>query len=357
MSRPQNTYTIETYNLDIENSKFVRTSVIQTHTNLELIERLNNISACRFSLNLNDTAAKPENFIPWRSQVVVKRNGSGIFVGPVSNFDYEYQGVEGFVNFEVLGYGAHLRYRFTDQSRIFDETEASTIATTLISDVQNRTNGELLIKNGSIDTVGNTSDTLEFTSIYNAIKNQTDNLVGYDFDFAPEFNNDNLLKQVNFNLYKSKGRFRNDNKKLELQDTISVSGSSNSKLINTITVLGQGTGEEVFKAEESIAALQKGYSRRENVVKRGREPSRRNLKNIATRYLQENSTLRQRFNLTLNPNSNFDYSSFETGDIIPIDIEIEDTFLRVKGNFRVLEKNVRLDEQGTEFITPKIEQV
>lgn len=346
-------YLIETYNIDVVNSEFVRTSQVSSYESLQFFDSLNESGGAIFSLNMNNPAADPNIFIPYRTNILIKRNGVGVWVGPFTGYDYNYENGDGKINFRCLGYLEHLKSRYTDQNTVYTATAANTVAWDLIDTVQTRTNGELMIRQGSIETIDDIDDTLEYSSIANALINQSDNIIGYDLDLTPQTDSNGLLEQVNFNLYKSKGTFRNDLKKVELEDLQQVQSSVNNNLFNTITALAQGTGEDVLSATASNPSLQQGYTRREAIIKRSEEKSQDNLQSFADKYFNRQSVPSQNINLTFNPASNFNFTNINIGDTLSISVTKPDTFLNVVGQARIIERNVQLDSEGVEYITPK----
>lgn len=347
-------YTIETYFNDQGVSGFQRTSQISSYNAFQYFDSLNDVGRFTFELNMNNPLAIESNFIPKRTQILIKRNGIPLWVGPLRKWNYNYAMGEGNIRFECLSYLSHFRNLFTAQQRIFTNTEASDVAWTLIDEAQAKDGANFKVVQGTLDTIGNIDDTLEYTSVFDAIKNQSDNRIGYDFEMKPTVDADGLLNSIVFNVRNRIGRFNENLTPIKLTDLLNISGTSDPIIYSNITALAQGTGENVLTATAENLSIANAFTRTETVQKPPGTWNFDALQGFADNLLAEQGGLRQDLNLTLNPEKSFNFGSFNVGDTIRLDIFKEDSFINIRGTARIIQKNIQLDSEGAEIITIKV---
>jgi hypothetical protein len=345
-------YHIETYNIDVVNGGFERTAQIFQPEDLEYVFGLNKPGYASFNLNINHPGADPSLWIKGRTQVhIVRNNGSTRWFGPLENIDVEYADNNGNVTFFFKEYMEHLKYRITDSEAFYSEQDASLIASDLISTVQARTNGQLNISDGSLATVGDTVDTLQYQTIYDALRNQSDNVTGYDFELVPILDANGLVDSVILNIYKAKGV--TVAQPVTLSSIESLSASNYSDFYNYITALSAGTGDDILTVTAEDDAGQKGFTRRENIIKTSINQSSDNLEAAADKAILEMSRPRNTIQVKLDPEV-FPVGTINTGDLLRLNIYRENTFLNYQGMARVIELGVTVDNNGKETIEPRL---
>lgn len=349
-------YTIENYRLNVSDGSFTRVaSYITPDSGLEFYKRLNGAGQMSLSFDVHDPALNPDDLKIYRNNFLVKRNGGAAWLGPLTGYDVDMTSKNGTVNMEVMEYFHHLAGRYTDQNYQKSSTEAGQIAWDLINTVQSRTNGNLGIQQGGIETTDSTNTILEYAEVASAIADMSDNIASFDFYLSPVLDAYSMLDHVNFNVAKS--RYRNIvDKKITADQIISISTSTKRELFNTTTGLAYGTGDTILTSTAENSGSQTGYTRREKILKLADYRIQSNLDSAITEITGQNSVQTNTLNLTLDPAGKFNYENLEVGDVVQVDLRSSDfpPLLRLYGTVRVYEINVRVDQNGVEFITPKI---
>lgn len=347
-------YSLELYNIDTVNGGYERTAEIFSVDDLSYTKVLNDAGSMSFSLNVFNPAANPDLFLPGRTNIHVKRNGGSTgWFGPLEDIDVEFESNSGKVTFTAKTYEQHLKYRLTEGTVVYSQRDASIIAASLIQTVQARTNGQLNITTGTLPTVGTTSDTLEYQEILDALRNQSNNVVGYDFDMTPTFDSNNLVSGVQFNMYKGKGILLNNLPPVTLKRLEWFSGSKYKPFFNYAWFTGAGTGDKVITVTSQNSSSQQGYTRRETLRKDSGNVSAVNLQAAADTYIAGNSVPKNTINVKLDPEV-YPVGSINVGDIINLSIYKANTFLDFQGTARVSELTVQVDDNGKETIIPRL---
>lgn len=348
-------YTIELYQIDLTQNKLVRVSEIITYQGLTFSYIRNGIGQARFSLSLYDPKANPAHIIRFKTQVLIKRNGSAIWAGPIRKIKGNAKGAEGRVTIECLEYLSHFNRRFGAQFEI-RKGDAGAIASDLIAEVQARTNGALFVQDGNIETIGDIQDTIEYKAITKVLSDQSDNLIGYDYEIVPILDAFGVWTHSNLNIYKQRGRFRNDLPDLSLQDNVlDIDFTTEGEIINSTTGLGAGTGTNVLTTvvDDNDSAL--GYTRREDIKKYGDENNENNLYSKTQAYVNSQKGEKYKIDIAINPVSNINYGDINLGDYLKVNLVIPNTFINFVGSGRVQELRIDIDNEGTERVSPKID--
>lgn len=346
---------IETYSIDVVNSTFIPINTILDFQDLEFTTRLNGVGDAEFSLNVDSANANPSELARYRTHILIKIDGITVpAVYYLSDFTGEYEGIEGQVRLLFLDHSAHLNAILTEEFRNFSNLDAGTIADTLVAEAQAKPNGQLNINTGTITTVGTTNDTLEYQEILQAIQNQSDNIISYNFEFVPVLNGDNKLDSLNFNVYKSLGSLRNDLDPLTLDTIDSIEFSSTDEVYNSIIVQGAGTGDEVITVSAGNEDSQKTLTRREKFFKKSELKSEDSLQSFADSYLIRSAVPQKTFNVAVK-STVYPYGTIQLGDILNVNIVKENTFINFVGTARVIEITVKVDNNGKVSIIPRLQ--
>lgn len=355
MANPK--YTIELYKLIVSQSRLDKVDEIITFDGLKFGDKLNGIGSASFNLDIHDPKGQIENLRRYVTQVAIKRNGTIIWVGGINKSTFSYSNNKGVTNISALSYLAHLSNRFTPSDYKKRNVDAGVIAWDLINTVQSRTNGELMIEQGTIETIGNIDESLSYASVASALMNQSNNLTGYTFTFVPVQNAGGNLDHILFNVYKYFGNIRSELPPLEIGTTVDrISATTQDNIVNSATAEGAGTNTDVISRIASDAGSQLAYSRREGVY------SFKDISLGSTLQLKVNNIInkfkvdRYDLNLELIPNTELRYGAFGLGDILKCNLILPNGF--VVDNFvRVIELGVDVSKEGVEYITPKVELI
>lgn len=355
-------YTIDIYRLNVTSATFEKIDEITTFMNLEYSNQLNGFGGAIFDMAVQDQKLTKANFHRYRNHVAIKREGVIVYFGTISNLFGEYEDINGKVHIESVGYFAHLKNRFTALSRVFTSTDQSTIAWNLIDESQLTTNGSLAITRGAYTTSVSRDRTYEYGSLSSAISGLSNTNIrkGFDFDFTPVLTS-GLVTSIAFNTYYPVlGNVRNDLATLRLGDNIkNLDFKTIGNLVNTTTSIGQGVGTDSLKVTGSYPASQLAYSRREQVDKYSDVSVLSTLTEKNTAVLEDSSAEGYGFNLSLFANMKPSLGEYSLGDTLNYDIVVPDAgdYINFVGQNRVTEINVRVDDQGVETVTPKLEVI
>lgn len=350
-------YKIELYRLSVTQSRLDKIDEIITYDNLKYGDKLNGIGSASFSLDIHDPKGQIENLRRFVTQVAIKRNNTIVWVGGINKNSFSYQNNKGITNVSALSYLAHLSNRFTPSDYKKRSVDAGVIAWDLINTVQTRTNGELMIREGTIETIGDIDESLSYASVASALMNQSNNLTGYTFNFVPVQSANGNLDHILFNVYKYFGNVRNELPPLEIGTTVDrIVATTQDNITNSGTAEGAGTNNDVLTRIASNAPSQLAYTRREGVY------SFKDISLGTTLQLKINNIInkfkvdRYDLNLDLTPNTELRYGAFGLGDILKCNIVLPNGFT-IDNYVRVIELGVDVTKEGVEYLTPKVELI
>lgn len=357
-------YTVENYRLDPATGTFTRVASYITMKSLEFYKRRNGYGQMFMTFDVNDPSLNRDDLKLYRNNFLIKREGGAAWLGPLTGYDADMEDNYGTASVESIEYFYHLNARQTEQNYQQVGVTASQVAWNLIDAVQSRENGNLGIVQGSLGDTAVINETLEYANVDEAIINQSDNIGGYDFYLQPTLDANGLLSEVRFNVVPSLSRIITD-KKITPDQILSISTASDREMYNTTTALGGGTGDEVLTVTATDTPAQLGFTRRERVLKLGDYRIPENLQSAANTINDQTKAQRNLLNITLSPAGKFGYSDIQLGDIVEVDFKTgvssdpddENYFpplLQLQGTVQVYEINVRVDENGVEYITPKV---
>lgn len=352
-------YTIEIYQLDVVNSEFNRIDVITTAQNIQFFKRLNGIGGCSFQLSVYDPKLTRANFIRYRNQVAIKKNNVVLFFGPVVKLSGNFADISGRVIVECRDYLEHLRGRYTTKLTNYTQKEQTEIAWDLIDTVQSRTNGELLISQGTTLTSKDRDRTYEYGEVAQLLMNLSNVVDGFDFEFVPTVDGFGLVDGVNFNCYYPRlGNDRTDLNKLKIGENVQKMGFvTDSAIKNTLTLEGAGSGSPISYTT-SNTALQRGYTRREAVYGFKDISVPETLEQKADIILNNDGTERWLAEVTMMPSKSPVLGQYGLGDVLYFDLEIDGgDYINFSGQGRVVEIQVTVDENGSELVIPKLEMI
>jgi len=350
-----NKITIELYRVDVLNNRFVKIDEVSTHRNLYWFDRLNGVGGVTFDLDIKDPKADITNWKQFVTAIAINVNGQIRWVGCAAKTTGTYYGVSGRMNIEGFSYLYHLMGRYLTLK--YKDLDAAAEAWEFIDEVQSRVNGELMIREGTIETVGNTSDTLQNQKVAQAIINQSDNLVGYDFELVPVTDSNGLLSQVNFNAYVLKGVTRDRYAPLEFG--VNVSGATYTlanEVSNNVTGQGAGVTNEVITRSASDGTSQVEFTRRESIQPFKGVSSYNTLAYYTQAFLDKNKSERYMVNVTLKQGGDYKFGGFQIGDFLKLNL-IFPNGLTMDGTARVIELGHRVDINGVITLEPKLEVI
>jgi hypothetical protein len=350
-------YEIEVYSLDPTTATLTRLDVITTFKDLSFFNALNGIGACRFSLASQDPKATGSNLIRYKNQLVIRRNGDIVWLGPITRITEDYMDVTGNIVVEANTYLMHLKTRFTDKLVNYVQQEQADIAWDLINTVQTRTNGNLAISAGSLPSSVLRDRTYEYGTVSELLVNLTNVIDGFDFTFDA-VESGSLLTGVTFNCYYPEvGSYRDDLQVLRIGDNIKrYQKRTDGDLINSGIAEGAGSGTPI-QTTLDYSASQQAYTRREVILTRKDISEPNTLAEVLDKELTQYSVENWLIDVVLYQDRQPLWTEFVIGDYIRLDITIPNGsgYGDFEGRARIVELAVDVDAQGAETITPKLE--
>lgn len=345
-------YTLESYELDNTTGTYTRQGEITTFANLQFTLKANYVWSMTFELNIYS----PDNTltIPFKNWVLLKRNDTALALFNIVDVQGSSEtdtGSSVFTCFDVHYSLVNIIY----EGRYFADKDASLIAQDYINYAQNKGNSNFGIQVGVLETVGDTTDTLFYQSVGQAIINQTDNIIGYDFLYTPILDSNGKLDYIKFDLYKSLGVLRDNLPPLEIGYSVNqVTYGLKQELYNNIYSQGEGTGD-VSTAIAFDATSASVFSRREQVTKEANITVLSTLQTKADNELLNTKSIQLELGFQLTEGVSPYYGEFGLFDILNCNIEVGNTIFNYKGNAKITELNFVYNEQDNkEVITPII---
>lgn len=352
------TYTLEVYQLNIITQTLTRIDTIQTFQNLSFISSLNGIGSCRFELSVYDPKASKTNLIRFRNHIVVKRNDTIVWGGPITDLTVSYTDVKGSIVVDCNDWLYHLKTRYTGSIKTYTNTDISTIAWNLINTTQSSTNGYLAITDSSTLSGLSRTFTWENMIVSEALTDLSDIVGGIDFSFDYLVDSNNKLTGVTFRTWPNRaGRLREDLNPFELGVNIKdITVKTYQNIYNYSVMQGAGTGENVLTSTLSYGGSQTGYTKREVITPVKDVSLAATLSAYNQAYLNIFSVEQYLFDLNVYQGKNPQYGDYVLGDLVRVisNIGNPEGLLNFNSWGRVKEIIVSVDSQGAEVITPRV---
>ena len=237
-------YILEFYDLNFETGVFTRTAENATYTALSYQDKRRRSDVLNLSFDLSDPIN--QQIVPYRTHVlVIRHSDDGDVYRQLYHFvdlDGEQDSITGEINYILQDHLEHFSYRKVDS--YLETKDAGAIVQELVEDAQNKPYSDydqLGVQIGTIETIGEVTETLNDQNVAQAIINLSDNQTSFDFEFKPVIQ-DGVLDHVNLNVYKELGSVRNDLPAFNLFDNLkTVTWALKQPVVNYIKGLSQGT--------------------------------------------------------------------------------------------------------------------
>lgn len=345
-------YVLEVYNCNTSNGTWTRIGEITTFSNLEWNILKNKPTYCNFAINVYS----PDSALiqPFKNWILLKRNNVP-YLFQITNVRGSLNADGGYLNVECNSIHYALNQLYVEGNYIKQNTDAGAIAVDLISTAQAKPYSNFGIQSGTIDTIGNTNETLFYQSIGKALTNQSDNIVGYIIDFMPILDANEELSYIQFNCFKTLGIYRSDLPPLELGFSVNeLRFGMKDEVYNNIYTLGSGTNE-VQVATSTNSTSQSIFGNRESVNKEANITVLSTLQKKGDTFLNVNQGIQLEVAFKLNPAQKPYFGDFGIYDILNINVNIENTFFNFIGTGQVMEVIIRYNNtDNSESVNPVI---
>lgn len=349
-------YTIEIYALDLNANTIKKIDVINTFHQLSYYNKLNGIGAASITLNIDDPKANATNLVRFKNQVVIKRNGTIVFVGPIVKRTADMIGVAGSVTIQCQSYMYHLTTRYTDQASAstaqFTSHDQADMAWQLINYTQGLTNGNLFISKGGTPTSTARNRTFDRTKVADGLVEISGYNGGLDYSFDPSIDSNGNWNGVIFNTYYPQlGNVRNDLPPLRFPDNIDqLKYADQKEVFNYGLAIGAGSGTNVALSTSQQTSSQIAYTRRE-IINTLKDTSDTGVlsSNITQSIIDLNV---DRFSIEVIMKAGFrpTVDQYILGDYL--NTNIHKGFINYDGTARVTTVNIDVNDNGYEKVSP-----
>lgn len=347
-------YKVEIYNLDLVANEIVLMDEIDTYEDLNFTDRLNDIGAASFKIDIYDQKASRDNLQRFSNVVAIKRNNVIVWAGPIVSITGQGQDINGKLTVNCASWLWYFKKRFSGSDDIYVDFEQGDIFWDLVDVSQNKTYGNLFITEGASITSDSINARFQNARLSEALQKLAGGTVNFDFNFSYIVDSDKRLTGVKLNRYYPRlGSVKSNIEKLTIGDHVKVINfTTKDSIENSGISYGAGIGTEPISSTVEVAGSQKGFTRLEVIQNDKAETIEEVLQDSLEAYLQKASREEIILDLQINPGSNITMSSFIVGDSLPLDVQWGN-YLSVTGNKRVIERNIAIDNEGAETITPR----
>lgn len=354
-------YAIEIYNLNVTTGVFSRFAALDSlYHNLTFFDTLNGIGGCSFDIPIQHPLATRSNFRRFANQIVVKRDDVIVWAGPITDIANDYENLTGALKVQANTYFFHLRDRYSGQFDTYSNQDLGAIAWDQISKAQARTDGNLGISQGTIQTSSSFDQNLQYQSIATTITGFSKYLTGFDFNLLPQVDSHNLLNGFTFNTYVPRlGSHRSDLPPLTVGGNLKkINLRTSQSIYNSGIANGSGTGAGVFTSQLDYFPSEAAYTRRETIQAYKSDSMPTVISSKLNAYLNQYSVERFLVELELYPGTHPYFNEIILGDRLLISSTIPqapaDSYLNFTQEAYVYQINVTVDNEGVEHMTPKV---
>lgn len=354
-NRPK--YTLELYTIDTASSEFNFVTEITRYESLNISRKNNDIGSLVVTFNLYDDRLIENLFTRYRTKVLLKRNDYPLYVFYVYKKSINLSPDSNSVTITCYDYLHYLQKRFVKSITHFKDTEIGEIAMSLIDTMQAETNGEYMIREGTIETTETRNETYEkFTLISDAIQRLANINGGYDFEFRPVVDADGRLTEVDLWIWASRGSLKEN--VILSKETILVNNATDYvEIANTVYGVGFGSGDNVLESTASNDSLQQAYTVLETTAEFKGVSLQTTLDDQTEDFLTRNEKERFYMSITVRPNI-YEFGDFDLNDFVRYDFtNYSIPFLQAygQGTARIEKIDINIDKEGVEFISPYLD--
>jgi len=330
------TYRIEVYNNDDE-----LLAILDKFTMIKINQELNKGSRLDFTVVGADDKATQDN-LNGRNYIKLYRNDSLFWAGQIMLVSIN---LKESVQFSVTCWDWFSLLKFRYVTKAYLATDAGAIAWDLINETQTKTNGDLGIIQGAIETTKDRDRTYEVQEVGAAIENLTNVDDGFDFEITPA--------KV-FNVYAYKGSDKTGTIQLKTDNNIDTFDLKidNGQVANYVVAIGDGNLDK----NASDTPSQEYFGRREKIVKELNWKDPTTIQDKANESINRYKWTAYDIQVKLTPHVDVpDLSDIALGDIIKVVADLKS--FTYSDSVRVYGYSVNYSKDGVEQIELKVNQI
>jgi hypothetical protein len=239
-------------------------AVLDGARNRKYEDVLNGSGMASFSISAKDEKLSADLILPGNKELYIYKNGDLKWGGEIAHWRLDLDGATDQIMVTARGFLNLLDKKLAgspSSPRVFTNTDAGSIAWTLIDESQAGLNSSFGITQGVIETTKNRDRTFEGETVKEAILSLSSNNIKEGFDFEVDAN-----KQ--FSVYSFKGETRDD---VFFEWGVNITSlflsTDSTSMANQVLALGEGVGVEMVTATaNSDTNLQEQYKVRQKKI-------------------------------------------------------------------------------------------
>ncbi len=308
---------------------------------------LNKSGAAGFSISCKDSKVTGDLLLLGNKELYIYRSGTLVWGGELAYRRADISDEREQVMVTAKGFFELLGKRYAGSAatpRVFSNTDAGTIAWTIINESQTQTDGNFGITQGTIQTSKNRDRTYEYKNIKDAIESLSSLKIKDGFDF--EIGADKKFSVF----YPRKGRDRND---IVFEWGVNIKSFYEildaSEMANRVIVLGEGQGTEMkTSTRNASSSIQSAYKIREKLLMFKDVKETATLDDHGDKELSLRQTQQQIIGLTTKGNLEPYFGSYTIGDSVRVKIKYG--FINLDSLFRIYGIRVNISDEDNEDI-------
>ncbi len=308
---------------------------------------LNKSGAASFSVSCKDAKITGDLLLLGNKELYIYRSGTLVWGGELVYRRADISDEREQVVVTAKGFFELLSKRHSGSAaspRVFSNTDAGSIAWTIIDESQSQTDGNFGITQGTIQTSKNRDRTYEYKNIKDAIEDLSSLKIKDGFDF--EIGADKKFSVF----YPRKGRGRND---IVFEWGVNIKSFSEildaTDMANRVIVLGEGQGTEMKTSTRNAdVSIQSAYKIREKLLMFKDVKETATLDDHGDKELSLRQTQQQIIGLTTKGNLEPSFGSYTIGDSVRVKIRYG--FLDIDQLFRIYGIKVTISDEDDENI-------
>lgn len=303
-----------------------------------------------FILSKDDPKATREILKPGINEIRVRRGQKYIWGGQISRVEAILEGASGTVALTAAGFLDLFKDRFTAAARVFTNTDAGTIAWTLLEESQKTAGNydpvkDFGVRAGTIQASVNRTRTYEFKEIKDAVIQLSEVINGFDFEIDHE-------KKFHV-FYPKQGQLKPE-LVLRYPGTIGrlVLPIDASQMANQVIARGSGLGASQPIVQRDQTGVQAAYRIRQRIVDYPDVIEDATLEQHADEILRVESVPYEIPEIELLPNTDPHIKDFWLGDVIRV--KASQGLVQIDNDYRIDQIDVEVDENDLETVKLKV---
>lgn len=325
------------HTLEVYNSSDQNIGILTNARDLRYQQNLNRSGSFTFSISVHDPMSADEFLLIGQNYIKYKRNGVLRWAGQIVDTNTTLNETDEVVNVTCADWFYLLKDKFITTEEIFTGVNEGEILQDLITYLQIQPNNDMGITFGINTSVENRDRTYFDKNVQDAFVQMSEIINGLDFEITP----DRVL-----NIFEKKTSDRSATHIFEYKQNISNVGIRNdsSQIKNDL----KGYGADLLIRTRDDGGSQSAYGRRQSIESFTDVFLNSTLDRHLDEILRTNGVPIQTYVLSVMPQANPEFGSYEIGDCVRLIIKRGTVDKNIKS--RIYGWNVTIDNEGVETI-------